>query len=166
MHSDFNVNTATFLCPYQSVVWISSVICRGPFCVQWFGKRGDCSFCWYLWDCWSSLFTFLFIMNEIYFYEKRTEFLLPIQFSNAKLCLIYTKYKGAFFTKRIYVRRTKLLSLVRFSSCFSNLSKALELSALGCLSTHNNPLQVLQRTIGPTLELSTLGCSSTHNNTL
>ena len=36
--------------------WISSIIFHGLFHIQWFKVRGDCSFCWYWWNCWPSLF--------------------------------------------------------------------------------------------------------------
>jgi len=38
-------------------------ICRGLFlfCVQWVKVRADCTFCWYWWNYWPSLFNFLFI---------------------------------------------------------------------------------------------------------
>jgi hypothetical protein len=51
-------NTATCLRLSEASAWMSKVICRGPFNVQWVMVRGDRSFCWYWWDCWPSLFTF------------------------------------------------------------------------------------------------------------
>ena len=29
-------------------------------CIQWVKMRGDCSFCWYWWNCWPSLFNLSF----------------------------------------------------------------------------------------------------------
>jgi hypothetical protein len=50
-------NPAAFLCLSTTRTWISNFICRGsPFRVQWVKMRGDCSFCWYWWNCWLSLF--------------------------------------------------------------------------------------------------------------
>ena len=36
--------------------WISNVLCRGLFCVQWVKITGDCSLCRYWWNWWPSLF--------------------------------------------------------------------------------------------------------------
>ena len=36
--------------------WISNIICRGLFCVQWVMVKGDFSICWYWKNCWPSLF--------------------------------------------------------------------------------------------------------------
>ena len=40
-------------------------------CVQWIKRRGDCSFCWYLWKCWPSLFrlSFINIDTHCHFYQ-------------------------------------------------------------------------------------------------
>ena len=35
------------------------------FYVQWFEVRGDCSFCWYWWNCWPSLFKLSFQWNRV-----------------------------------------------------------------------------------------------------
>jgi len=50
-------NTATFVCLSQTRTWISNVICRSLFYVQWVEASGDCLFCWY-WsrNYWPSLF--------------------------------------------------------------------------------------------------------------
>jgi len=40
----------------QARTWNSNAICFGPFYIQGFEKRGDCSSCWYWWDWWPSLF--------------------------------------------------------------------------------------------------------------
>jgi hypothetical protein len=48
------------LCVSQILTWISYVKCRSFFCVQWFEVRGGCSFCWYWWNCWPSLFKLSF----------------------------------------------------------------------------------------------------------
>ena len=48
-------NPATFLCLLEAKTWISNVICCGLCYVQWFEVRGHCLFCWYWWNCWSSL---------------------------------------------------------------------------------------------------------------
>ena len=40
----------------QNGSWISKCICRGLFYVQWLEVKGHCTFCWYWWSCWSSLF--------------------------------------------------------------------------------------------------------------
>ena len=53
-------NPTTFLCLSQTRIWISNVICHGLFCVQWFEVKVDCLFCWYLWNCWWSLFKLSF----------------------------------------------------------------------------------------------------------
>ena len=56
-------NTATFVCLFQSRTWIFNVIWCGIFYIQWFVKRGACSFCW-IWctnNCFSiSLFKLSF----------------------------------------------------------------------------------------------------------
>jgi hypothetical protein len=35
------LNPATYLCHFQVRVWISNVIYRGPFCVQWLNLRKE-----------------------------------------------------------------------------------------------------------------------------
>ena len=55
------LNSATFLCLFKTRTWIFNVICHGLFCVQWVKARGDCSFCWYWWNCLSSLFKHSFL---------------------------------------------------------------------------------------------------------
>jgi hypothetical protein len=45
------------LCLSQHRTWI---MCHGLSWVQWVQMRGDCSFCWYWWNCWPSLFKFSF----------------------------------------------------------------------------------------------------------
>ena len=35
-------------------------LCHMYFCVHWVKLRGDCSFCWYLWNCWLLLFKISF----------------------------------------------------------------------------------------------------------
>ena len=50
----------TFLYPFQTRSWILNVIYRVFFSVQWFEVRGDYSFCWYWWNCWSSHFILSF----------------------------------------------------------------------------------------------------------
>jgi hypothetical protein len=54
------INPATFLSLLQARTWISNTIFHGLCYVQWFQVRVDCSFCWYLWNCWSSLFKLSF----------------------------------------------------------------------------------------------------------
>jgi hypothetical protein len=49
-------NSATVLCLFQARICMSNVICLGLFYVQWFEVRGGCTFCWYWWNCWPSLF--------------------------------------------------------------------------------------------------------------
>jgi hypothetical protein len=51
---------ATFLFLLQARTWISNTIFHGLCYVQRFQVRVDCSFCWYLWNCWSSLFKLSF----------------------------------------------------------------------------------------------------------
>ena len=47
-----------FVCLSQARTCISSVLVF--FYVQWFQVRGDCLFCWYWWNCWSSLYKLSF----------------------------------------------------------------------------------------------------------
>jgi hypothetical protein len=47
-----------FVCLSQARTCISSVMVF--FYVQWFQVRGDCLFCWYWWNCWSSLYKLSF----------------------------------------------------------------------------------------------------------
>jgi hypothetical protein len=49
-------------CLSQTKTWISNVKCHGLIYVQWFEVRDDCSFCWYWWNCWPSLFKLFFII--------------------------------------------------------------------------------------------------------
>ena len=35
------------------------------FCVKLFEVRASCSFCWYWWNCWPSLFKLLFIIDIV-----------------------------------------------------------------------------------------------------
>ena len=44
-------NPTAFLCLSQVRTWIYNIICHGLFSVQWVKMRGDCSFCWYCWNC-------------------------------------------------------------------------------------------------------------------
>ena len=44
----------------QVKTWISNVIFRGLFYGQWIEVRGGCSFCWYWWNYWLSLFRLYF----------------------------------------------------------------------------------------------------------
>jgi hypothetical protein len=44
----------------QVKTWISNVIFRGLFYGQWIEVRGGCSFCWYWWNYWLSLFKLSF----------------------------------------------------------------------------------------------------------
>ena len=37
-------NPAKTLCMSQARTWISNIVCRGLFCIQWVQMRGDC--CW------------------------------------------------------------------------------------------------------------------------
>jgi hypothetical protein len=49
------------LCLSKGRTRFYNVICRVLlFCVQWMKMRGDCSFCWYWWNCWPSLFKLSF----------------------------------------------------------------------------------------------------------
>jgi hypothetical protein len=50
--------TSPYVCAYYNT-WILDVICCGLFCGHWVKMRGDCSFCWYWWNCWHSLFLFI-----------------------------------------------------------------------------------------------------------
>ena len=45
-------------CPKPGSGFLMS--CHGLFCVQWFEVKVDCLFCWYLWNCWWSLFKLSF----------------------------------------------------------------------------------------------------------
>ena len=57
----------------QAMIWISNVICRGLhiFYIQWTKVRGDCSLCWYCWNCLPSLLKLSFHNNNVkpFFYE-------------------------------------------------------------------------------------------------
>ena len=46
----------SFLCLSQDGTWISNIICRGVFCVQWVEVRCDCVFSYICGMCWQSLF--------------------------------------------------------------------------------------------------------------
>jgi len=49
-----------FVCLSQTRTWISNVICSDLFYVQWVEERCDCSFSWYWWNYWPSLFKLFF----------------------------------------------------------------------------------------------------------
>jgi hypothetical protein len=49
-------------CLVQAKTCISNVICHGLIYVQWFEVRDNCSFCWYWWNCWPSLFKLFLII--------------------------------------------------------------------------------------------------------
>jgi hypothetical protein len=57
----------------QARTWISNVICRGLliFYIQWTKVRGDCSLCWYCWNCLPSLLKLSFHNYNVkpFFYE-------------------------------------------------------------------------------------------------
>ena len=48
----------------QARTWITTVRCC-LFCVQWVKMKGDCSFCWYWWNCWPSLLSLSFHNGRI-----------------------------------------------------------------------------------------------------
>ena len=54
------VNPAFFVCMLHVRTWISNVICRSLFCVQWVKVRGDSTLCWYWWNCRPSMLKFFF----------------------------------------------------------------------------------------------------------
>jgi hypothetical protein len=41
------------------LILVEDLYCCGLFCGHWVKMRGDCSFCWYWWNCWHSLFLFI-----------------------------------------------------------------------------------------------------------
>jgi hypothetical protein len=57
-------------CP-KTRTWISNVICRSLFYVEWFEMRGDCLFCLYWWHCWPSLFKLSFHNSNYLFIYPR-----------------------------------------------------------------------------------------------
>ena len=60
------------MCLSQPRTWISNIICRGRSYVQWFDVRGNCSFYWYWWNCWPSLFKLSFHNNIRSISKKNT----------------------------------------------------------------------------------------------
>ena len=52
----------TLVCLFKVCTWIANVICFMDFWVQWFQVRCGCLFCWCWWNCWPSLYDFLFLM--------------------------------------------------------------------------------------------------------
>ena len=57
---------ATFVVMPQARTWISNVICRGVSCVLSVKVGGDCSLCWYWWNCWLSLLKMSFHNITVY----------------------------------------------------------------------------------------------------
>jgi hypothetical protein len=53
------------------------------FCVQWFEVRCGCLLCWYWWNCWPSLYDFLFFndleLSNFYFCPFRVKYLMEKQ---------------------------------------------------------------------------------------
>jgi hypothetical protein len=65
---------------HKSRTWISTVICSGLFLfVQWNELKGDCSFCWYWWNCWPSLLKLFFPIIDIKLWDKFCQWLVAFQ---------------------------------------------------------------------------------------
>lgn len=64
---------AAFMSLSHARSWFSFCICRGLLYVRWCEVRGDCTFCWYWWNCWQSLFKLSFhkSMHMQYSYIKK-----------------------------------------------------------------------------------------------
>jgi len=58
----------------------------GLFYIQWFEVRGDCLICWYLWNCWRSLFKLSFY-NSVETYN--INFLRAISNTLCKRCPLW-----------------------------------------------------------------------------
>ena len=67
----------------QARTWISYVICRGLliFYIPWTKVRGDCSLCWYCWNCLPSLLKLFFHNYNVkpFFYERANLFFLCVK---------------------------------------------------------------------------------------
>jgi hypothetical protein len=93
----------------QARTWISNVICRGLliFHIQWTKVRGDCSLCWYCWNCLPSLLKLSFhnYNGKPFFYEGANLFfcvqnhtLIP---PNSSLKLISWKWSSFWLTTHL-----------------------------------------------------------------
>jgi hypothetical protein len=76
------------LCLSQARTWISKVIQMlwSFFIFTDFESRGDCSICWYLWNCWRSLFKLSFY-NSVETYN--INFLRAISNTLCKRCPLW-----------------------------------------------------------------------------
>ena len=70
------------------VEWMNHYCLNFLFCVQWVKMRGDCLFCWYVWNWWGLLFKLSFFM----FSELRWEvivYFVDISGIEDHYCLIF-----------------------------------------------------------------------------
>ena len=84
------VDPATLLCLFRARAWIYNVICRGIFCVPRVKMRDVCTFCWYWWSCWPSLFNFPFIMRV---FDPTSSFSEPIR---CQMFILHSRFKIEF----------------------------------------------------------------------
>ena len=82
----------TSLCLSQASTWVSNDIWY--YCVQWVKVKDGCSFCWYWWNCWPSLFKLSFHNLKLYgffsaFWFERTWWRL---FHKRLVCTIFDIY--------------------------------------------------------------------------
>jgi hypothetical protein len=60
-----------FECLSQIRNWIFNVICCGSSDNQWYTMKGSCSFWWYWWICWPSLFRIVYEPTVMALYFTR-----------------------------------------------------------------------------------------------
>ena len=94
----------------QAMTWISNVICRGLliFYIQWTKVRGDCSLCWYCWNCLPSLLKLSFhnYNGKPFFYEGANLFFVCVKnhtliTPKSSLKLISSKWSSFWLTTHL-----------------------------------------------------------------
>ena len=77
-----------FLRLSQVIMCTVNATCRGLFRFHWFELefRGGCSFCWYRWNCWPSLFISILFNNYLSMY-------MPWQWEvNNNIFILFSKF--------------------------------------------------------------------------
>ena len=77
-----------YACPKPGPVFPASYV----VVIHWDNKRGDCSFCWYLWNWWPSLYHF---HNNTSTYRPATTIYVHVTVDINDICIIWIYSIGA-----------------------------------------------------------------------
>jgi hypothetical protein len=83
---------------------------------RWVQARGDSSFCWYWWNCWSSLFKLPFICILVW-YKEDAIIIISLKFNLTDFVCLYTYEFWLSLCK--FVRSSVILLLPLFSSWYN-----------------------------------------------